>query len=200
LKCDIKKFFDNISHKILFDIIKNRIRDKDTLWLIELIIKSFKKEPNKGLPLGNVTSQLFANIYLNEIDNFIKHNLKIKYYIRYCDDFLILDSDKEKLKKLTPKIDNFLKNNLKLSLHPDKITIRKYRQGIDFLGYISFPYHRTLRTKTKRRMFKRIKKKILDLKQKKISEESFNQTIQSYLGILKHCNSYKLRKKIIELL
>jgi len=200
LKCDIKKFFDSIDHNILISLIKKKIRDKNTNWLIEKVIKSFSVSPNKGLPLGNITSQLFANIYLNELDYFIKHNLRIKYYIRYCDDFVILEKDKKLLETLYfQKIDNFLKEKLKLSLHPDKINIKKYHQGIDFLGYVSFPYHKILRKNTKKRMFKRIKQKISKLKQGDISEESFNQTIQSYLGILKHCNGYKLKRKIKKL-
>jgi len=197
LKCDVKKFFDSIDHDILISLIKKKIQDKDTIWLIKKIIKSFFTSLNKGLPLGNITSQLFANIFLNELDRFIKHKLKIKYYIRYCDDFIILSDNKDYLEKLIPKINNFLKEKLKLSLHSDKINIRKHHQGIDFLGYVSFPYHRILRTKTKRRMFRKIEQRIQNLKQGEISEESFNQTIQSYLGILKHCNSHKLRIKLI---
>lgn len=196
LKLDIKRFFDSIDHNILLFLMEKKIKDENVLWLIKEIIDSFSIRSNQGIPLGNITSQLFANIYLNELDYFIKHDLRIKYYIRYCDDFVILNNNKEYLEKLIPQINTFLKDNLKLSFHPDKIIIRKYHQGIDFLGYISFPYHRILRIKTKKRMFKRINKKIRDLKQNKTTEQSFNQTIQSYLGVLKHCNSYKLEKEI----
>ena len=192
LKCDIKKFFDSIDHDILISLIERRIGDDNAIWLIEKIIKSFSVSLDKGLPLGNITSQLFANIYLNELDQFVKHKLKIKHYIRYCDDFTILSDNREYLKKLIVTISDFLKEKLKLSLHSDKIKIRKYHQGIDFLGYVSFPHHRILRTKTKRRMFRKIERRIEQLKQNKISEESFNQTIQSYLGVLKHCKSHKL--------
>lgn len=193
LKCDIRKFFGSVNQDILIDLIKKKIKDNNTIWIVEKIIKSF----NKGLPLGNITSQLFANIYLNELDQFIKQKLKIKYYIRYCDDFIILDTNEEYLKKIIYQIDNFLKEKLKLSLHKDKIIIRKYHPGIDFLGYVSFSHHRVLRTKTRRRMFKKINQKIIALEQSKITEESFSQTIQSYFGILKHCNGYKLKKEII---
>lgn len=184
LKLDIRRFFDSINQEILINLIKKRIKDKDAIWLIKKIIRSFPE----GLPLGNITSQLFANIYFNELDYYIKRNLRIKYYIRYCDDFIILDDNKEYLEELILQIDYFLKETLKLSLHPDKIIIKKYHQGIDFLGYVGFPHHRILRTKTKKRMFKRINQKI--------KEQSFNQTIQSYLGVLKHCNGYKLEKKL----
>ena len=195
LKLDIRKFFNSIDHNILLSLIKKKIKDNDIIWLIEKIIKSF----SRGLPLGNITSQLFANIYLNELDYFIKHNLRTKHYIRYCDDFVILDDNKEYLEELILQIDNFLKETLKLSLHPDKIIIKKYHQGIDFLGYVSFPHHRILRTKTKKRMFKKISHKLRDLGQSKITEQSFNQTIQSYLGVLKHCNGYKLEKELSSL-
>lgn len=184
LKCDIKKFFDSVEHDILINILKKKIKDKDFLWLIKEIINSFQKTENKGIPLGNLTSQYFANIYLSELDQFIKHKLRAKYYIRYTDDFVILDKNKDYLEKLIIPISKFLKNQLNLSLHPDKIIIRKYNQGIDFLGYVTLPYYRTLRTKTKIRMFKKI---------------NYNN-LQSYLGVLSHCNSYKLRKELEKIL
>jgi retron-type reverse transcriptase len=180
LKCDIKKFFYSVDHDVLTEILKERIKDDDILWLIKEIIFSFKTNINKGIPLGNLTSQYFANIYLNKFDQFVKHKLKVEHYIRYTDDFVILSRDKECLGNLINPINNLLQNRLKLRLHPDKIMIRKYNQGIDFLGYVTLPYYRVLRTKTKKRMFKRIN----------------NNNPQSYLGVLSHCNSYKLKIKI----
>lgn len=103
LKCDVGKFFDSTDQEILLDLVKRKIDDVDTIWLISKIIKSFEKEIGKGLPLGNVTSQLFANIYLNELDQFVKNGLKIKYYLRYCDDFIVLNEDKEFLRKVVLK-------------------------------------------------------------------------------------------------
>ncbi len=199
LKCDIRRFFDSIDHNILLSLIEKKIKDKDVICLIEKIVKSFLARFNKGIPLGNITSQLFANIYLNELDCHIKHNLRIKYYVRYCDDFIIMNSKKEYLEKLILIIDNFLKQTLKLSLHPGKIIIKRYCQGIDFLGYISFPDHRILRTKTKKRMFRKIDQKLKDLNKDKITEQSFNQAIQSYLGVLGHCNGYILKKEITQI-
>jgi retron-type reverse transcriptase len=185
LKCDIKKFFDSIDQNILINLIKKKIQDKNVIWLVEKIVKSFKT----GLPLGNVTSQLFANIYLNELDQFVKHKLKSKHYLRYCDDFVILGERKENLEKFIKPINNFLETELNLSLHQDKIIIRKYHQGIDFLGYVVLPNHRVLRTETKRRILKRIKNNNLSL-----------QSINSYLGILKHCKGYKIKKEIQKLI
>lgn len=199
LKCDIKKFFDSIDQGILISLIKNKIKDENAIWLLEKIIKSFSALPGKGLPLGNVTSQLFANIYLNELDFFVKHILKIKYYIRYCDDFIFLE-EQDALEKIIKSINNFLAQKLKLFLHPQKIIVKKYHQGIDFLGYVSFPHCRILRTKTKNRMIRKIKRKIKDLRSGKITEESFSQTMQSYFGVLKHCDSYDLKKIIKRIL
>ena len=216
LKCDIKKFFANIDHEILIKILKEYISDKNITWLLKTVIDSFSTSSfshplpaspsgresgiSVGLPLGNVTSQLFANIYLNELDQFIKHKLKIRYYLRYCDDFIILSEDKIYLTNLINPINQFLNRALKLNLHPDKIEIRKYHQGFDFLGYVDLPHYRVLRTKTKKRIFRKIGQKCQDLKNNLISKESFNQGLQSYFGVLKHCNGRKIRKKINNLI
>lgn len=195
LKCDIKKFFDSIDQDILLDLIRRTIKDNEVLWLLEVIIKSF----GKGLPLGNITSQLFANIYLDELDQFMKQDLKVKYYIRYCDDFVVLHEDRRYLESLTPKIDGFLKSHLKISLHPNKVTIRAYRQGIDFLGYVSFPNHTVMRLKTKKRMLKNLRAKIEIFKEGNLTEESLRQTLCSYFGILSHCNGHKTARQIMML-
>ncbi len=196
LKCDVRKFFDSIDQDILLDLVKKKIKDAEVIWLLESIIKSFEK----GLPLGNVVSQLFSNVYLCELDQFIKHQLRIKYYIRYCDDFVIVEDGMEKFESYISKIDAFLKNNLKLELHPNKIVVRKYHQGVDFLGYVVFPYHKIVRVKTRDRMLKNIVVKVNALKNKEMSEEKFNKTLQSYLGVLTHCNSYDLREEILKLI
>jgi len=196
LKCDVRKFFDSVDHGTLLGLIRKKITDEKVLRLISDIIGSFEKDKSRGLPLGNVTSQLFANIYLNELDQFVKHNLRIKHYLRYCDDFIILSEDREYLERLVGPVNIFLSANLKLLLHPDKITIRKYRQGIDWLGYIIFPYHRILRTKTKRRILRKIANKYKDLRSNLVSPKSLNQSLQSYFGVLKHCRGYKIYQKI----
>lgn len=196
LKCDIKKFFDSVNHDILMNIFGRKIIDKQATELIEIIIKSFEATKNKGIPLGNLTSQLFSNIYLDKLDQFLKRKLRIKYCVRYADDFVILSRDEIYLWHLIPKISQFLQDNLRLQLHPDKIMIKKWHQGVDFLGYISFPHYFLLRTKTKRRILKKIKERYQEFKMRLISEKSFNQTSQSYYGVLKHCRGYKIRKII----
>lgn len=193
---DVQKFFDNMSHGILFNLIKKEIKNKEALRLINLIIKSFEKNTNKGIPLGNVTSQLFTNIYLNKLNQFIKHELRIRYYIRYCDDFIILSKDKFCLGKIVKEIDAFLRNNLKLNLHPNKIKIRKVSQGIGFLGYITFYHHRILRRKTKRRILRKIRIRKAQFDKGFITKRSFEQTLNSYFGVLKHCEGSKIRGEI----
>lgn len=180
LKCDIRKFFANINHQILKEILVLHIEDKDILWLLNKILDSFPI----GLPLGNLTSQLLVNVYMNEFDQFMKRELKVKYYIRYADDFVLLNDNKEYLKKLLPQISNFLESKLKLSLHPNKVFIKTYASGVDFLGWVHFPSHRVLRTTTKRRMFKKLK------------QNPKEETKQSYLGMLSHGNTYKISSKI----
>lgn len=150
LECDIKKFFASINQKILVDILKMYIPDKNIIWLLWKVITSFySSKPGIGLPLGNLTSQLFINIYMNEFDWFVKHKLKVKYYIRYADDFVIISDDKIWLESLVKPIRDFLKERLELELHPGKIYIKTLASGVDFLGWVNFFDHRILRTTTK---------------------------------------------------
>ncbi len=181
LKCDIKRFFDSVAQNVLFNLISGRITNPDALWLIRTIIASFEKSSGRGLPLGNVTSQLFANIYLNELDQFVKRELRTKYYLRYCDDFVVLGEYPNHLVETAERVNNFLMQSLKLSLHPGKIIIRKYRRGIDFLGYVSLPHYRVLRTRTKRRMLRRVN----------------CENLSSYLGVLKHCRGFNIGRKLL---
>lgn len=185
LKCDIKKFFASIDQDILLSILAKHILDTETLSLIQIIIESFySTEKGKGLPLGNLTSQLLVNIYMNNFDQYMKHILKVKWYIRYADDFVILHQERTYLEKLLVELKTYLDQQLKLQLHPDKVSITTLASGVDFLGWVHFPKHRILRTVTRKRMFK------------KLVGEPKDETIQSYLGLLKHGNTYKIKQKI----
>ena len=198
LKCDIRKFFANIDHQVLTKILTTYIPDKNILKLLETVIESFSTIQDKrlGLPLGNLTSQLFANIYLNTFDQFIKHNLKAKFYLRYADDFVFLSADKDWLEKQISEVGRFLSDELKLELHPDKIFLKTLASGVDFLGLVNFPDHRILRTSTKRRMIRKIKEKEKDLAIGLIGRDKFYETVNSYLGMLKHCCGEKIRREI----
>lgn len=134
---------------------------------------------------------------MNEFDQFVKHKLKVKYYCRYTDDFVIVSGDRKYLEDLLPKIEFFLKNKLKLQLHPNKISIRKVRQGIDFLGYVVLPHYRKVRTKTKNRIFKKLKQRIILFKEGQISKKSLYQSLNSYLGVFSHANTYDLEHELL---
>jgi len=185
LKCDIKKFFSSIDHRLLIRMLAKHISDKDIIWLLSKVIGSFKTQEGKGLPLGNLTSQLFANIYMDRFDKYVKHTLKVKYYIRYADDFVFISKDKRYLLDLLPKISSFVDKELLLKLHENKIIIKTVASGVDFLGWVHFPDHRILRTSTKRRVFRNTAGSIGE------------ETLQSYLGLISHGNTYKIRQKII---
>ncbi len=190
LKCDIRKFFASINHYILLGVLRKRIEGEDIMKLLENIIGSFdssvslqgKALQRTGLPLGNLTSQLLVNIYMNEFDQYAKHVLKVKYYIRYADDFVFMSRDRNYLEEVRQKVESFLKQELKLTLHPDKVFIKTLASGVDFLGWIHFPKYKVLRIVTKKRMLRKVNEK----------------NVTSYLGLLSHGNSFKLQEKIKE--
>lgn len=202
LKCDVKKFFASVDHTILLGMMDRRVGDERAMLLIREIVESYeaskslrtgdKPSTSHGLPIGNLTSQLFANIYLNQFDQFVKHQLGIKHYLRYTDDFIVVHRDETYLRDLIPSLTNFLAAHLKLMLHPDKIFLRKCRQGVDFLGYVLLPHYRRLRTKTKRRIFRKLDARILELHAGTIGSARFEQSFQSYLGVLSHADEYQL--------
>ena len=186
LKCDIRKFFASIDQQILIEIVKKHVSDQDIIWLIERVVSSFNSTaPDKGLPLGNLTSQLLVNVYMNEFDQFMKHKLKQKYYIRYADDFVILSRDRKWLEHILHHMSNFLWDELRLTLHPNKVSICTAASGVDFLGWVHSPDHRVLRTTTKQRMFRRTARL-----------EEDNPIAQSYLGLLSHGNAKKLCQEV----
>ena len=208
LKLDIKKFFASVDHEILKELIKTKVKDRDIFWIIGEIIDSFytghsrldreadprvceddkEENTNKGIPLGNLTSQIFANIYLNELDQFIKHRLTIKYYLRYADDFLLLNQSKTALLHCFKTVKQYLGNNLDLEIHPNKTCFCKLSWGIDFCGYIVLPHYILPRTKTKRRIIKKV-----------IKGNISNHSLQSYLGYFSHADSCRLQKDLISI-
>ncbi|MBU0613344.1 reverse transcriptase/maturase family protein [Patescibacteria group bacterium] len=181
LKCDIKKFFASIDHNILKDILSNYIPDKNILCLLNKVIDSFDLGENKGLPLGNLTSQLFVNVYMNEFDQYVKHKLKQKYYIRYADDFVFMSDNENDLLNIIKPVQRFLSEKLQLQIHPEKTFLRTLASGVDFIGTAHFTKHRVLRTKTKKR--------ILQL--------ANHKNLPSYLGVLKHSDTYDLQNLLL---
>ncbi len=202
LKADIRHYFEEVDHEILIQIIKRKIKDEKVIRLIKQILNNFSSFPKlssqerlKGMPLGNLTSQFFANIYLNELDYFIKHKLRIKYYLRYVDDFVILHNSKEKLNKINNTINRFLKIDLKLGLHPDKSKILILKDGISFLGFRNFYYHKLLKKSNVRKM----KTKLFE-KQSRLDILNFDKiyaTFEGWLSYTMQANTSNLRTKII---
>lgn len=195
LKLDIKSFFHSIDHQVLISILKKKIFCPQTIQLTEKIIKSFKTGNTKGLPLGNVTSQLFANIYLNEFDQYVTRHLGERDYIRFCDDIMIVKPTDDFFSFLSKSTD-FLKTKLRLTLKLPKLKVIKLSWGFDFLGVVILPHHKVLRSKTKKRMWKNLKDNWQKNTQKIITRGKFNQIAQSYLGHVGHINGYKLSCKI----
>jgi len=185
LKCDIKKFFASIDQAVLMEILSEYIPDQDIKWLLGQIIRSFHStQPGRGLPLGNLTSQLFVNVYMNEFDQYVKHKLKAKHYIRYADDFVFMSDSKSWLESLIPLMSDFLAVRLRLTLHPHKLFLKTLASGVDFLGWVHFSDHRVLRTTARRRL------------ESRVAEHLTNETIQSYLGLLKHGNTEKIKARV----
>lgn len=181
LKCDIRKFFASIDQERLIEIAAKYVKDARTTALIRNIVASFHSTaPGKGLPLGNLTSQLLVNVYMNEFDQFAKHGLKGHHYIRYADDFVFMSEDRQWLEGLIPQIAKFLEEKLSLKLHPGKVYIKTLVSGVDFLGWVHFKDHRVLRTASKRRMARNL------------AQDRRKERLQSYRGMLSHGNAHSL--------
>lgn len=201
LKADVAKYFPSIDHATLKALLRKRIACQDTLWLCDEIIDSAKRLTNghqpKGIPIGNLTSQLFANIYLHELDKFIKYDLRERFYVRYMDDFIILGADKAYLHYLRKQIAGFLAERLFLQLNGKTQVFPVKGRGVDFLGYRIWPTHRLLRVRSKKHMRRKLKKYTKLYGEGKIALDRINASIQSWLGHVKHCDSYRLRKKLL---
>ncbi|MAG20028.1 hypothetical protein CL618_01180 [archaeon] len=196
LKADIKHYFKTVNHDVLLKILKRRIKDKQVIQLTKLILENFEKE--KGMPLGNLTSQFFANLYLNELDYFIKHKLKAKFYIRYVDDFVILHPDKNTLKEYKIAINSFLNNKLQLQLHPTKSKIQPLNKGTIFLGYKIFYHHKLLRKSNLRNFYKKFNENLKLFQKRIITKKELKRNLNGWFGYSLHANTYKLRNKILK--
>jgi len=221
LKADVKHYFEEVNHEILLKILGRKIKDEKVLSLIEKILANLPSGQiggggerlrekiipekissgvasrtsfcRKGMPLGNLTSQFLANVYLNELDYFVKYRLKAKYYLRYVDDFVILHESKGQLRAWKKEIEIFLRDKLKLELHPQKSKIISFSRGIDFVGFRNFYHHKLLRKRNIRNIFS----KIIEYKNGKISKEKMLESFQGWNAYAKWANSFKLRRRIV---
>lgn len=194
LKADIRHFFDTVNHEVLLNIIKRKIKDRKLFWLIERILKNVNSI--QGMPLGNMTSQFFANVYLHELDQFVKHNLRAKYYIRYVDDFVILHRARKVLECYKEEIQQYLEENLKLELHPDKSKVIPLHRGVDLLGFNVFYHYRLLRQRNLRQIKKRVQWFQKAYRNNQISADHIANSIQGRCAYARWGNTYTLRKRI----
>ena len=178
-------------------IIKGKKSDWDDLPKSKSL---FYAKKDCGLPIGNLTSQLFANIYLNDFDHYVKNNLGIRYYGRYVDDFILIHRDADYLKFLIPFIREYLSENLQLELHPNKIYFQSYEKGVKFLGAVIMPYRIYIANRTKANFYDAIKRQNILLKHNPLTYKqkiNFLNSMNSYLGIMQHYKTYKMRKNML---
>ena len=211
LKMDVSKYFYRINHDVLMGILRSMIKDEDVLWLLGTIINSDhdfgievddwdytgERLSNVGMPIGNLSSQMFANLYLNEADHFAKQVLGCKHYIRYMDDIVIVDTDKKRLREVLKKMDDFLTFHLALKLN-NKTCIRTETQGVDFCGYRVWRTHIRLRKKSALKMKKHIKFLQREFSRGRIKTDRFRNSLMSYLGMMSHCDSFSLKNKLMQ--
>ena len=212
LKLDISKFFYRIDHDVLLSILESKFDDPQLMWLLEKIIRSehtkfgvplgdhgFEKDRIEGIgmPIGNLSSQLFANLYLNELDQFAKHQLHLKHYIRYMDDIVAIHPDKKHLHFALREIERFLEERLHLTLN-NKTAIRPIHTGVDFCGFRIWATHRKIRKGTIRKIKGGLKYMQRAYARGDKSLDEVNSTIQSYIGYLKHADTFNLRKRVFE--
>ncbi len=214
LKCDIQKYFPSIDHEILIRLIERRIKCPDTLWLVRTIIQNSNPQEERicyfpgddlftpaerahGIPIGNLTSQYFANIYLNGFDHYIKETLGCLAYIRYVDDFLIFADDKQHLNHLKVVLQEYL-NSLRLKLHPRKTVVSAIKDGVSFLGWQVFARHRRLKRATGLRIQRKAKQLAKEFGLKEANIKDLKASVASWKGHLKHGNTVGLQRKLLK--
>lgn len=215
LKCDIQKYFPSIDHAILKAMIAQRVKCSHTLNLISTIIDHSNTQEillnyfvgddlftpvtqKKGLPMGNLTSQFFANLYLSPFDHFVKQELSVNGYIRYVDDFVLLDCDKDKLKRAIERINGYLARHLRLCLHPHKTHVVPTEKGLSFLGQHIFKNHRLILGENMRRFNKRMAKRMQRYDRYQLSPQELEQQLNSWRGHLRQADTWRLQQRIFK--
>jgi retron-type reverse transcriptase len=199
LKCDVHRFFPSVHHDTLYRIIGKAIRDAKVLHLIDLIIRSHEssEQDGRGIPIGALTSQLFANIYLDPLDHYLKEVCQVTYYARYMDDFVLIHPDKRVLQGLLCKIEDYLHDELLVNLNP-KTGIFPGKQGIDFCGYRVWPTHVLPRKRTVKRAKKWLKKMAVEYKTNPAILEHAKASLKSFLGYMKHCSGRRTTQSLLK--
>lgn len=196
LKADIKHYFDTVDHEILFALISRRVKDDGVLWLTRNILDHYHaKEFGKGMPLGNWTSQFFANVYLNELDQFVKHTLKAKYYVRYVDDFVILHHSKKTVQQYGLKIKEFLET-LHLELHPNKCKITSLSRGMSVLGFRFFYHYTLVRERNIRKIYKTLQGMLFQYEFGFLEAQEVLEVLHGWNAYASLGNTYQLRQRL----
>ena len=197
LHLDICKYFDSIDHAVLISILRKRVADEIALWLLETIIHSIGKDEEYGLPIGNITSQFFANLYLDELDRYIKHELRERCYLRYMDDVLFFGSSRECLKQLGALIEQFVEGKLKLKLHRERAVVRPFYSGIPFLGFRLFRYRRKVLPATVNRFNRRLNSLSSAYRRGEITLEKITNSVECWVSFMSYANTWHIRKEIL---
>lgn len=212
LKCDIEKYFPSIDHQILLERIERKIKCRDTLWLVERIVANSNTQEEvtryfpgdtlfapydrrRGIPIGNLTSQFFANIYLDGFDHYVQERLGCGAYVRFADDFLVFGDDKGRLSGLAAKMEEYL-DSLRLCMHPDKCQVMPVRCGVPFLGWQVYPEHRRLRRATGIRIERRLRELARERRAGRIGFDLVKASVMSWIGHLKHGDTWGLRRRL----
>lgn len=196
-KADLKHYFETVNHGLLLRILSKKIQDRKVLNLIRKILSNYNaKTAGKGMPLGNLTSQFFANVYLNEMDYFIKQELRVEYYVRYVDDFVIFDKSKERLENCKEQINTFLQKRLALQLHPHKSKIISLQGGVGFLGLKIFIHHKLIKKGNLRKFQRKLRQLCLTYDQGLIDYDAIYNFLEGWMAYARNANTYKWRGRI----
>lgn len=195
LKADIKHYFETVNHQTLINIIAKHVKDNNVLWLVRIILDHHHTKNGKGMPLGNWTSQFFANVYLNELDQYVKQILKIKYYLRYVDDFIIIHRHKHILEQYQAQIQQFL-TTIKLDLHPTKTKIAPLCRGTSLLGFRIFYHYKIPRQRNIRKAWKRLNEQVNQYAQGNIDAWKVLESLQGWNAYAMQGNTHHLRQRV----
>lgn len=196
VKCDVKKFFDNIDHRILFQLLSKKVYDQNVRWLLWQVIDGFYHATViRGIPLGNLTSQVFANVYLHELDVFAKRILKLRHYYRYADDVFFIVDTRVRADETIAAIADFLTHRLHLELHPRKVIVRKSTWGIDWLGEVLLPGYRVLRPSTRHRMMSKVQRSVRN----ENDQIQLRGMLASYNGLIQNVAHRELMQQVLQM-
>ncbi len=197
LKCDIEKYFESVDHHTLKWLLRRRFKDTELLWLLEKIIDAYGGQ-GKGIPIGCLTSQHFANFYLDSFDHFIKDELGVKGYLRYMDDFVLFGNEKDELHELLSEFADFLREDLKLSLKEKATVLAPCTEGLPYLGFRIYPGLIRIKNQNKKRLLRKLRSRVDEYEEGSISEEKYEQSLRSITEHLKIGDTYNLRRDIFD--